>query len=73
MNLPALTTTPAEMAKALDRVAGAGASDLIRWGNDPAVRAIVESWPARFITARGRCAGPGAGEYGGRHRAAVCG
>ena len=52
MNLPALTTTPAEMAKALDRVAGAGASDLIRWGNDPAVRAIVESWPARFITAR---------------------
>ena len=52
MNLPALTTTPADMAAALDRVAGAGTSDLIRWTNDPAIDAIVSSWPAHFRTAR---------------------
>ncbi|MEU4673050.1 D-erythronate dehydrogenase [Amycolatopsis sp. NPDC023774] len=52
MNLPALTTTPEEMAAALDRVAGAGTSDLIDWTDDPAVGAIVRSWPARFHTLR---------------------
>jgi D-erythronate 2-dehydrogenase len=52
MNLPALTTTPGEMAAALDRVAGAGTSDLISWTDDPEIAAIVGSWPARFITAR---------------------
>ena len=52
MNLPALTTTPREMAHALDRVAGAGASDRIDWVDDPVVRAIVGSWPARFHTPR---------------------
>ena len=41
MNLPALTTTPREMARALDRVAGAGTSELIDWDVDPAVEAIV--------------------------------
>ncbi|GAB2881220.1 D-erythronate dehydrogenase [Streptomyces mayteni] len=52
MNLPALTTTPREMAEALDRVAGAGTSGRITWENDPAIVAIVASWPARFHTAR---------------------
>jgi D-erythronate 2-dehydrogenase len=52
MNLPALTTTPDEMAAALDRVGGPGTSGLITWTDDPAVRAIVTSWPARFHTAR---------------------
>jgi len=52
MNLPALTTTPREMAAALDRVAGAGTSDLIDWGEDPAVVAIVGSWPSRFVARR---------------------
>ena len=52
MNLPALTTTPDEMAAALDRVAGGGTSDLIEWTDDPAVTAIVGSWPARFHTPR---------------------
>ena len=41
MNLPALSTTPREMARALDRVAGAGTSDRI-------------DWPARFHTPRAR-------------------
>ena len=52
MNLPALTTTPGEMASALDRVAGVGTSQLIDWTADAAVAAIVRSWPARFTTRR---------------------
>jgi nucleoside-diphosphate-sugar epimerase len=52
MNLPALTTSPRAMAAALDAVAGEGTSALIDWSNDPAVEAIVTSWPARFATAR---------------------
>jgi len=50
--LPALSTTPREMAAALDRVVGAGTSDLIDWRRDPAVEAIVGSWPSRFRTDR---------------------
>ena len=52
MNLPALTTSPREMAAALDRVAGAGTSDFIEWGHDDGIEAIVGSWPAHFITPR---------------------
>lgn len=54
MNLPALTTTPGEMAAALDRVAGPGTSELIDWTDDPAVGGIVRSWPAEFRTPRAR-------------------
>jgi D-erythronate 2-dehydrogenase len=46
MNLPGLSTTPREMAAALDRVAGAGTSDLIDWTVDPAIDAMVRTWPA---------------------------
>ncbi|MBO9577906.1 MAG: NAD-dependent epimerase/dehydratase family protein [Microbacteriaceae bacterium] len=59
MNLPALTTSPREMAAALDRVAGDGTSARIRWERDPAVEAIVGSWPARFRTDRARALGLG--------------
>lgn len=52
MNLPALTTSPAQMAAALDRVAGAGTSDLIDWTEDPAIAPLVRSWPARVDAAR---------------------
>ncbi len=52
MNLPALTTTPREMAAALDRVARPGTSDLIDWADDPAIGTIVRSWPARLVTPR---------------------
>ena len=52
MNLPALTTTPIAMAEALDRVNGAGTSDLIDWDVDEAILAIVGSWPARFHSPR---------------------
>jgi nucleoside-diphosphate-sugar epimerase len=48
VNLPALTVTIADMTAALDRAAGPGASTLIDWIPDPAVAAIVTTWPARF-------------------------
>ena len=52
MTLPALTTSPREMAEALDRIAGPGTSHLIDWRDDPAVGAIVGNWPSRFDTQR---------------------
>ncbi|MFW8745936.1 NAD-dependent epimerase, partial [Mesorhizobium japonicum] len=55
--LPALTTTPREMADALERVAGPDVRALIDWTEDPAIRAIVETWPARFVTARAAALG----------------
>ncbi|GAB3561490.1 SDR family oxidoreductase [Amycolatopsis endophytica] len=57
MNLPALTTTPRDMAAALDRVAGAGTSDLIDWTDDPLIGVIVRSWPAVFRTPRAHSLG----------------
>ena len=52
LTLPALSTTPREMARALDRVAGKPASDLVDWDVDPAVERIVGTWPARLHTPR---------------------
>ncbi len=52
MNLPALTTTPAEMVAALERVAGTAATSLIDWTPDPVVSKIVKSWPARIHSVR---------------------
>ncbi len=48
VNLPALTVTVADMVAALERVAGPAVSARIDWVPDPAVAAIVTSWPARF-------------------------
>ncbi|NDP64416.1 D-erythronate dehydrogenase [Polaromonas sp.] len=52
LNLPALTTTPGEMAAALERVAGAAATALIDWIPDPAIGNIVNTWPARIHSVR---------------------
>jgi nucleoside-diphosphate-sugar epimerase len=52
MTMPALTTTPQEMAAAMDRVAGYAVSNLIDWTNDPAIAGIVASWPARVEAPR---------------------
>ena len=57
MNLPSITVTPAEMATSLDRVAGAGVSDLLDWEEDSNVRAIVGSWPGKFTTKRAEALG----------------
>jgi D-erythronate 2-dehydrogenase len=57
MNLPALTTTPAQMLAALQRSAGERITDLIDHEPDPAALAIVGSWPARFRTPRAAALG----------------
>ncbi len=57
MNLPALSTTPAEMLAALDRVSGEDLSALVDLHTDPAIGAIVTSWPSRFRTARASALG----------------
>ena len=54
LNLPALTTTPGDMAAALKRVAGTAATGLIDWTLDAAIGNIVKSWPARIHSVRAR-------------------
>jgi D-erythronate 2-dehydrogenase len=57
LTLPPLTTTPREMAAALDRVTGEPLSRLIDWTDDPGIRAMVGSWPAEFVTDRATALG----------------
>ena len=52
LNLPALTTTPGEMAEALERVAGIAATELIDWTPDDVIGSILNTWPARIHSAR---------------------
>jgi nucleoside-diphosphate-sugar epimerase len=52
LNLPGLSISVGDMAKALERVAGAQAAQRIRWERDPAIERIVNSWPGDFITTR---------------------
>jgi hypothetical protein len=52
VNLPGIATTPRDMAAALDRVAGAGTSDLIDWTDDPVIGDLVRTWPAEVRTHR---------------------
>lgn len=48
INLPALTATPAEMVEAVER---RGATGHVSWVPDPALQAVVEGWPRRFVSA----------------------
>lgn len=57
LNLPALATTPKEMADAMDRVAGYAASDLIDWTDDPVIGAMVRTWPAHVESWRASALG----------------
>ncbi|SCL31797.1 Nucleoside-diphosphate-sugar epimerase [Micromonospora rhizosphaerae] len=52
VNLPALTVTVSEMLDTLRRVAGDAVADLVTFAPDPAVEAIVASWPAVFDNTR---------------------
>ena len=54
INLPALKTTPAEMADALKKLAGQAVGDLIDWTPDPVISKIVTSWPAVIDAGRAR-------------------
>ena len=62
MNLPALTTTPREMAAALDRHVEGTPSRLIQWTTYPVIERIVVSWPARVRADRAAALGLGAPE-----------
>ncbi|WP_144720125.1 D-erythronate dehydrogenase [Agrococcus jejuensis] len=46
--LPGLSTTPALMLEAMDRVSGQPLSSLVDVAIDPAIEAIVASWPGAF-------------------------
>jgi nucleoside-diphosphate-sugar epimerase len=52
LNLPGLTVTVEEMINALVRIKGEEIRKFINWENDPKIRTIVESWPAKFKTSR---------------------
>ncbi|MGW6060509.1 D-erythronate dehydrogenase [Streptomyces sp. NPDC055189] len=57
VNLPALTITVAEMLATLRKVAGDAVADLVTLAPDPAIEAIVGSWPAAFDNARATALG----------------
>jgi nucleoside-diphosphate-sugar epimerase len=57
VNLPALTVTVEQMLATLRRVAGDAVADLVTFGPDPGVEAIVGSWPAHFDNARAHALG----------------
>ncbi|MEU4131828.1 D-erythronate dehydrogenase [Streptomyces wuyuanensis] len=57
VNLPALTVSVAEMLATLRRVAGDAVAGLVTVAPDPAVEAIVGSWPAAFDNARAAALG----------------
>jgi D-erythronate 2-dehydrogenase len=52
VNLPALTVSVADMAAALERVAGPEVSALIDWIPDPAVERMFATWPGRVHSDR---------------------
>jgi nucleoside-diphosphate-sugar epimerase len=57
VNLPALTVSVAEMLATLRQVAGDAVADLVTITPDPAVEAIVSSWPAAFDNRRAAALG----------------
>ncbi|MFJ9867625.1 D-erythronate dehydrogenase [Streptomyces sp. NPDC101165] len=57
VNLPALTVTVAEMLATLRQVAGDAVADLVTMNPDPAIEAIVASWPAVFDNRRAAALG----------------
>ncbi|WP_372346206.1 D-erythronate dehydrogenase [Streptomyces sp. KL116D] len=57
VNLPALTVSVAEIIDTLRQLAGDAVADLVTVAPDPAVEAIVGSWPADFDNARAAALG----------------
>ena len=62
VNLPALTVTVGDMLDSLERLGGKEARARVTMREDPAIDAIVRSWPARFDNARAFALGLGADE-----------
>ena len=57
LTMPGISVTVAEQIEALRRAAGERAVSLIRHAPDPAVMAIVQTWPGRFDAARSAALG----------------
>jgi nucleoside-diphosphate-sugar epimerase len=57
LNLPGLTVTVREMLEALRAVGGDAAVARVKVAPDPRIKAIVQSWPARFDAARAAALG----------------
>lgn len=57
LTFPAITTTPREMADALERAAGPDVRARIEWTLDPVIAAIVETWAPAFVTSRAESLG----------------
>ncbi len=57
LNMPGLSVTVAEMLRALRRVCGDAVADRVRMQPDPAVEAIVASWPGAFSAETARALG----------------
>jgi nucleoside-diphosphate-sugar epimerase len=57
LNLPGLSVSVGGMIAALERAGGRAAADLIRHERDPAVEAIVGSWPAAWDNRRAEALG----------------
>ena len=57
ISLPGLTATVGEMVEALREVSGEAAVARISWRLDPAIEAIVASWPGAFEAERARALG----------------
>lgn len=57
LTLPGVAVTVAEQIEALSRVAGADVVALIRDEPEPAVWAIVQTWPRRFAASRAKALG----------------
>ncbi len=54
LTMPGLSVSVGEQIAALTRIAGPGAAALIHEAPDPAVWAIVKTWPQRFAARRAR-------------------
>jgi D-erythronate 2-dehydrogenase len=57
LQLPGFSTSVAEMAAAVRRVAGAEAHARIRWEPDPQIQQIVSGWPQALHTPRAEALG----------------
>ncbi len=57
LNMPGLSVTVAAMLQALRRVCGDAAADRVRMQPDPAIQAIVGSWPGAFAAESARALG----------------
>ena len=57
LNLPGLTASVAEMAAALERVAGREVAARIRWQRDDTITRMVLGWPAALETRRAKAMG----------------